>query len=293
MDYEEEQEGAAGGGFDLGYWFAGALRHRWLIIITTACGVLFSAMQAARLPMEYQSEGSLYVRPGVGASLTPESAFADNSGSRLTSRDWVMNELQVLNSPLLYQKAVRIAGVETVLAPDTSDSDSGSIKDRLRALAAYVDEWLLPAGGEDKADLPEEIRALNASLVLATRSSIRATPRTTVISISSRADTAAKARAFTNALLDAAVELHSEVGETMGSLTQVEKELATTEKLAASAAKALDEFCAANDIYDFVSQKSSLVRALLEQEQALRSTASDLLRADSERDLLELSLIHI
>lgn len=285
MDYDEEQD-AAGGNFDLQYWVSGVLRYRLLILLTTACGLLIALFQAVQKPDEYFSEGSLFVRPGAAASLTPESAFIDNSGSRMSSRDWVMNELSVLDSPLLFKKAVRIAGVDTILTPSSRTIDPSSVKGRLKEYAGSISEWMRAGDPDLRAEVDEATRERNAALLLAARSSIRAKPRTTVISISTTADGPLKAQEITNALLEAAVELHSEVGENMGSLRQVEAELAKTEQVAVDAEYALDQFLREHAIFDFSLQKSSMAEALLQQKQLVQATALDLARTESENQFL-------
>ena len=286
MNYDEDQD-AAGAGLDLTFWVRRLLRYRLLIGLCFVLGAIAAALMAVKAADEFVSNGSLYVRPGVGASLTPESAFTDSGGTRLSSRDWVMNEVKVLDSPLLFKKAVRSVGVERVLTPSPRDFDPDSLKGKIIEFADTASSWLSVGATEPGVAPDAASLELTAANVLAARSSVRATPGTTVIAVSSVADDPLKAQQMTNALLDAAVELHSEVGQNMGSLSQVEAELLKTEQLAIEAEQALDRFLRDNKIFDFELQKSSMAKDLLDQGRLAAATAMDRAKLDAEVQSLE------
>ena len=92
----------------------------------SALGATIGAYVVMLRPDQYESSGKLYIRPGVREVLTPESAIADTVQSRVSTRETVLNELQILATPEVFEKAALLAGLDTVLSPAALPRDDDS-----------------------------------------------------------------------------------------------------------------------------------------------------------------------
>lgn len=275
------------GGSSLRYLIKGAYRYRLLVLLAGAAGFVISALDAALLPDEYSSKGALFVRPAVRNVLTPESAFADTGSRRMTTRESIMNELQMLNSPRLFEKAVEIVGVETILSTTDRDFDGNAIKGKLHRIATEVTEWMsVPEGGGGR-EVSAKQKFENAARVLSDRSQFRPEAGTSVISVEAKAESPEEAQSLTAALMEAAVELHSEINESMGSLDKIEAELEQAETLAREAEGRRDAFLQSEGFYDFEVQQRGLATYLTTLQQQLDTTRLQLSQQRAEVTLLE------
>jgi len=284
---EEQHEAELQSGASLRYLVAGVYRYRLLVMLTAAAGIVISALNAALLPDEYSSKGALFVRPAVRNVLTPESAFADTGSSRVTTRESIMNELQMLNSPRLFEKAVEIVGVETILATTGADFEEGAIKGKLHRIATEISEWVAMPSSGDSAEVSQQQKFENAARLLADRSQFRPQAGTSVIAVEAKAETPAEAQLLAGALMDAAVELHNEINESMGSLDKIEAELEQAETLAREAESRRDAFLQAEGFYDFEVQQSGLANYLTTLQLQLDATRLELSQQQAEVALLE------
>jgi len=284
---QELNEADLQAGTNLRFLIKGAYRYRLLVLLAGVAGFVISALDAALLPDEYSSKGALFVRPAVRNVLTPESAFADTGSRRMTTRESLMNELQMLNSPRLFEKAVEIVGVETVLSTTESDFDNNAIKGKLHRIATEVTDWMSMPDGDGDREVSERQKFENAARVLSERSLFRPEAGTSVISVEAKAESPKEAQQLTAALMDAAVELHSEINESMGSLDKIEAELEQAETIAREAEGRRDAFLQAEGFYDFEVQQSGLASYLTTLQQQLDATRLQLGQQQAEVALLE------
>ena len=281
------------GGLNLPSLLIGALRYVWIPAVLATIGFLYAGIKAVALKDEYVSRGSLFVRPGVRSQLTPESAVAQAGSGAMSTRDAVEDEMQLLASPELYKIAAEIIGVEVILGSSTREVQVGGLKGSLQELSAWldtlltVDEQAVPGAGESfQLDL--------AARILSQAARFNPVSRSSVISVVSVAESPAEAKAYTDALLEAAIEFHARVNESMGSLSRVEAELETSELLARQAEMQRDDFLRSNNIFDFDAEKGALVEyrsTLLSQvdetRQSLRTYQAEEKLQDSLLKVLE------
>lgn len=284
---QELNEAGLQGGTSLRYLIKGAYRYRLLVLLAGAAGLVISALDAALLPDEYSSKGALFVRPAVRNVLTPESAFADTGSRRMTTRESIMNELQMLNSPRLFEKAVEIVGVETVLSTSDTEFDGNAIKGKLHRIATEVTDWMSLPEGSNGREVSDKQKFENAARILSERSLFRPEAGTSVISVESKAESPKEAQALTAALMEAAVELHSDINESMGSIEKIEAELEQAETVAREAEGRRDAFLQAEGFYDFEVQQRGLASYLTTLQQQLDATRLELGQQQAEVELLE------
>ena len=274
-------------GSSLSYLIKGAYRYRLLVLLAGGAGLLISALNAALLPDQYSSKGALFVRPAVRNVLTPESAFADTRSRNMTTRESIMNELQILNSPGLFRKAVEIVGVETILSTTHTRFDDNAIKGKLQQVATEVVGWVSMSEGGGSSEFSAEQKFENAARLLSERSRFRPEPGSSVISVEAVAESPAEAQSMTAALMEAAVELHSEINESMGSLDKIEAELEQAETIAREAEERRDAFLQSEGFYDFEVQQSGLAAYLTTLQQQLDTTRLELSQQRAEVSILE------
>lgn len=265
-----------------------AWRRRILIIVTGAIGMLVGVYRVLKIPDEYGSVGKLFVRPSIRETLTPESAFAAGEGmARMSIRESILNEMQILSSPELFERAVEIVGAETLLTP-FEPSVSGS-ESWIQTWVQQIKRWTNSSavGVESPVDdAAKEQMALAASIVMSRVALILPEMGSRVISFRYTADSPGKAQAAVNALLAAAVDVHSEVFNSMSSVGTIEAELKSAEEIAVTAETALRTFRAEKNIYDFDLQRETLLAYLGQVDQLLDTGATELARKQAEVGLL-------
>ncbi|MCU0784766.1 MAG: Wzz/FepE/Etk N-terminal domain-containing protein, partial [Verrucomicrobia bacterium] len=113
----EEQEGKAGG-LALDYIYFILFRHKWLIILFTAVGVLGTAAVFLIKPPRYRSEVKLYIRYVVQAkALAPQGKEDAPARSLDVQGESILNtEVTILKSPDVAQQVAETVGPEKILA---------------------------------------------------------------------------------------------------------------------------------------------------------------------------------
>ena len=274
-------------GDSLRYLVKSAYRYRLLVLLAGAAGFVISALNAALLPDDYSSKGALFVRPAIRNVLTPESAFANTGSARVTTRESISNELQMLNSPRLFEKAVEIVGVETILSTTRTEYDDSAIKGKLNQIARQVTDWMsMPESGKG-GRITEKQQFENAAILLSERSGFQPVAGSGVITVEAKAESPEEAQLLTAALMDAAVELHTEINDSMGSLDKIEAEFDQAETLAREAERRRDAFLQAEGFYDFEVQQVGLASYLTTLQQQLDATRLLLGQNQAEVALLE------
>lgn len=282
MQEEDTIETGRGGGIDLPYLALGLLRYKTLIAVAGVCGLALSIYDAAQLPDQYVSSGQLFVQGRLQDEATAESVFGNNGGARATTRELVMTELQVLNSPALYNLAAERVGYDRVLTVEPLPSQRGGIRGQLEDAAKSVADWMANQPDRQSRTPSDETKREVASIVIAGRSSFKARGGTSLISVSSTAESPGEAQATTQALLDAAIEVHALTSESMASLKQIEAELQAIEADALAAVQARDAYQRECGIFDFEAQKDSLVSYLTALRQSRDDNAIELKRLEAE-----------
>lgn len=251
--------------------FAGMWRGRRWIVAATVAGTLFGVFRAVVTPSEYRSIGKLFVRPGLREVVVPDAAFAEAASSSVRasgSREAILNKLQVLASPELYELVVHKIGADAVLAPfNPVTGDESGASWQTRMFHAFQAWWFgsgdgAAAGGSASPSGPPVDRHQLASNILARRVIIVPEAGASVISIYYHASSPERARIVVNGVLDAARELDRKVFETMSGVEKIEEEYRATEALARQAETALREFRVERDIYDFTAQHDALLTYL-------------------------------
>jgi|GEM_PF-3487928 len=263
---------------------ASSLRYLPLIIATAVVGAAFGLYVVTLKPDEYQSSGKLFIRPGVRQNLTPESAIADTVQARSPTREIVLNELQILATPEIYQKAALGAGLDTVLLPSLPAEES-ALKSSLRRLAEGLSAWLSSDDDDDESS-SDEARLAVASQILATLTEIQPEVGANVITVRYTSDTPEKAQRIVNALLEAAVEVHADIMASMGAIDAIEEELDKAEKAARAAEEQLSDFLRDKNVYSYDAQQGMLVTYLDEVRQSLDTSELSQLRTEAEAELM-------
>jgi len=290
-DFEEEQAEGSGrkqGAGMLRYALHCAWRYRILIVFSAAVGMSVGVFRGLKIPDQYGSMGKLFVRPGIRETLTPESAFSADGGiARMSSRESVLNEMQILASPQLYERAVDIVGVDTLLAPFEPDPNNDASDSWVRSLLRRLQRWSLSTAESEEIPVDDAMKKRAASLLMSRAANIFPEIGASVISFHYTADTPSKAQAAVNALLAAAIDLHSEVFKSMSSVGTIEEEQKNAEKLARAAEVALRTFRADKHIYDFDQQREALLAYLGQVEHLRDDGAIAVARKQAEVELLE------
>ena len=263
---------------------ASAIRYLPLILVTTVvCGGLGLYTVLLR-PDVFESSGKLHIRPGVRQNLTAESAFADTTKGQVSTREIVLNELQLLSTPDIYQKAALRVGLDTVLAPAEPDPEDGW-RAVLRGYALSLRSFLQGAP-ESEEEVTEQMRLSVASDILAKVAEIRPELGANVITIRYSSDTPEKAQQIVDALLDAAVEVHGETMDSMDSIGAIEREVEQAAVESRDAEGELRAFLSDRQIYDFENQQAMLVAYLDEITKALDASEVTKLRTQAEIEVL-------
>jgi uncharacterized protein involved in exopolysaccharide biosynthesis len=243
-------------------------------------------LMALTTPNQFRSIGKLLVRPGIREATTPEAALSGKSGSlgRSSVREGIQNELQVLSTPVLFEKVVERCGAGQILAPyDPMAGKEDVVEPWYQSLPHAFQTWWFQSGSQGESDelglAPTEV----ARLVLANRVIMYAERETNVITVEYQAHSPELAREVIDATLSAAIDVHRDVFNASSSLDAVEKALEEAEVAALDAEEKLRDFRKVNGIYDHEVQRSKL----LDDLGALRRQV-DSLEVDVERKKAEI-----
>ncbi len=267
------------------FGIAALLRFHLLIILMAVVGLVAGAFVAVTKPNQYTSVGKLMVRSGIRENLTVESAISgrDSSSMRIQGdREPILNELQVLSSPRLYEMAVEKLGADTLLAP--YDPTWGASEDApwaMRLFHGFQSWWFGSAAEVDLQGFPKEYVAAQ---MLAQSVQIVPEIGASVINVMHEADSPAKAKRVVDAVLAAAIEMHQEVFSL--NWAPVEAEQALIEGEARLAEERLRAFRLENEVYDYESQRQGLIRYLADLERQCDAIDLDVRRRQAERDVL-------
>lgn len=284
--HDPESESANVGSRMLTIGVAQIWRYRFLMVLAIGVGTLVGLFRSLTIPNQYRSVGKLFVRPGIRDILTPDAAFSGSGvgSSRLSSREAVENELQVLSAPQLFDKVVQRITAETLLAPyDPGAAESGSVSWHTRLIHDFQTWWFSKRSNLPATDVAVDLDKL-ASLMLAESVSVVPELGASVISFSYVAHTPETAQTVVNAVLAAAIEVHREVFETMSQLGAIEKEMQSAEEIARAAEKALRDFRVKNGLYNYESQRDSLLSYLRQLDERADTITLDKGRKVAERD---------
>jgi len=263
-------------------------RFRLLVLFTAALGLSAGLFYSLTVPNQYQSVGKLYVRPGIRDVITPEAAFTNSrptSPRASGSREAVLNELQVLSGPQLFDKVVEIVGVDLLLAPYVPDPLSEDASWLTSKFHEFQTWWFAPDENRERASLSDRKKV--ASMLLSQSVSIAAESGTSVIACSYAARSPETARLVVNAALDAARQVHNDVFETMSSLEEIEKTMANAESDALAAEADLRAFCLKHGIHSFETEYSTLLAYLKELEKQLDAANLEIERKDAELKVVD------
>lgn len=267
------------------FTLASARRHLPLILVTTVLGAALGAYVLMLRPNEYGSNGKLYIRPGVREVLTPESAIADTVQNRVSTREILLNELQILATPEVFERAALAAGLDTVLTPAERAEDEDGWRGALRGYALMVKDWIESEAPEQEE--PSEAERLEvASTILKMLAEIKPAIGANVITVSYSSDTPEKAQRIVDALLASAVEVHVKIMDSMGAADAIQQELEEAEDRARKADLELRDFLREKQVYNFDAQQGGLVTYLSELLQALDSLQTSEMRTRAEVDHL-------
>ncbi len=261
-----------------------AVRYLPMIFVTTVVCSGVGLYIVLLRPNVYESSGKLHIRPGVRQKLTPESAFAETAQGQVSTREIVLNELQLLSTPDIYEKAALRVGLDTVLAPAEPDPEDGW-RAVLRGYALSL-RSLLQGPPESEEEVTEQMRLSVASDILADVAEIRPELGANVITIRYSSDTPDKAQKIVDALLDAAVEVHGETMDSMDSIGAIEREVEQAAEDSRNAERDLRTFLSERQIYDFENQQGMLVEYLDEIIKALDTSEVTKLRTQAEIEVL-------
>lgn len=283
---ETELPGASGNFLKLA--LAWGWRYRLVTLLATGVGVTAGFINSLTTPNQYRSVGKLFVRPGIRDVITPEAAFSGTGGapSRVSSREAIQNELQVLSAPQLFDKIAQRVGADVLLAPyDPAGSQAGPVAWHTRLIHDFQTWWF-----SNKASLTEKDTAVDqdklASDILAASVQVAPEVGASVISFSYVAHSPETARLVVNAALESALEVHREVFDTMSALGAIEQEMRVAEEIARAAEKVLREFRVKNGIYNYESQRDALISYLRLLDERRDAIDMDQGRRTAEREAL-------
>lgn len=264
-------------------------RFHLLIVLMVGIGLAGGLFVAATTPNQYRSLGKLFVRSGIRENLTVESAIsgadASNSMRIQGAREAILNELQVLSAPQLYDKIVARVGAETLLAPYDPTWGVGEDAPWSTRLFHGFQSWWFGSSGA-ALDLDGFDKRYFAAKLLERTIIIEPETGASVINVMHQADSPAKAKMVVDAVLAAAQEMHKEVFSLFSSLATVETEQAAAELDARNAEDELRKFRLEHEVYDFDSQRQDLLGYLTEFERQCDAADLEIRRRQAERDVL-------
>jgi uncharacterized protein involved in exopolysaccharide biosynthesis len=242
---------------------AGLWRHRTLLVAAVLVGAIVGLFRGLVMPNQYQSVGKLYVRPGVREALMPDAILtgvAPGTTTRLSgSREAILNEMQVLSAPELFDNIVDRVGVDAVLAPYDPAGDSYENVPWHTSLFHIFQSWWFASGGNPLAANSGVPPRRLASIVLRRSLSFVPDPGASVIAVSHVSNKPELAQKIVNAALEAAREFHNKVFETMSAIAPLETEARNEEEAARKAEEALREFRVEHQIDDYETTRQGLV----------------------------------
>lgn len=273
----------------VGLGLAAIWRFRLLIVAAGGIGACYALFGALVTPDEYRSMGKLFVKPSIRETVSPEAAFsgADANTYRLSVREAIQNEMQVLSSQQFFEKVAERLGGESLLTPfDPASNDDDSTPWHIRLLHSFQ-SWWFDAGDQGTGMEAAVDRTQLAAMFLANSIAIYPETGANVITVSYVSHSPDLARRVVNATLEAAIAMHTEVFNTMASLTTIEREAESAEELARKAEEALREFRIEKDIYDFEAQRNALLDYLGDLDRQIDQIQVEADRIRGERDQLE------
>jgi len=244
---------------------AGLWRHRLLVVVAVIVGAFVGAFRGIVMPNQYQSVGKLWVKPGIREMFMPDailSGVAPSAASRVSgSREAVLNVMQVLSAPELFDKIVTKVGADTVLAPydPVGNRDQFDNVPWHTSLFHVFQSWWFKSGGSEFAGEHSVPADRLASVVLRRTLLFVPDPAASVITVSHVSHKPELAQKIVNAALAAAREFHGEVYETMSAVKPLEEEAKREEAAAREADKNLREFRVKHDIDDYETARAGLV----------------------------------
>lgn len=242
---------------------AGLWRHRALLVAAVLLGAFVGLFRGLVMPNQYQSVGKLYVRPGVREALMPDAILtgvAPGTPTRLSgSREAILNEMQVLSAPELFDDIVDRVGVDAVLAPYDPAGDSYENVPWHTSLFHIFQSWWFASGGSSLATSSGVPPRRLASIVLRRSLSFVPDPGASVITVSHVSNKPELAQRVVNAALEAARAFHNKVFETMSAIAPLEEEARNEEEAARKAEEALREFRVEHQIDDYETTRQGLV----------------------------------
>lgn len=286
MEPESQQELPAARIDPAAFGVAAVLRFHLLVILMAVVGLVAGTFVAVTKPNQYTSVGKLFVRSGIRENLTVESAISgrDSSSMRLQSdREPILNELQVLSSPQLFEIVVQKLGADNLLAPyDPTWGVTEDVGWSMRLFHGFQSWWFGSGAKPDLQGFPKEYVA--AQMLAQT---VQIVPETgaSVINVIHEADSPAKAKRVVDAVLEAAIEMHKEVFSLNWGPVEAEQEVVEGE--ARQAEERLRAFRLEKEVYDYESQRQGLIRYLSELERQCDAIDLDIRRRQAERQVLE------
>ncbi len=244
---------------------AGLWRHRLLVVVAVIVGAFIGTFRGIVMPNQYQSVGKLWVKPGIREMFMPDailSGVAPSAASRVSgSREAVLNVMQVLSAPELFDKIVAKVGADTVLAPYDPIGNREQFENVPwhTSLFHLFQSWWFKSGGGELASEHSMPSDRLASMVLRRTLLFVPDPAASVIIVSHVSHKPELAQKIVNAALEAAREFHGEVFETMSAVVPLEEEAKREEAAAREAEKSLREFRVKHDIDDYDTARAGLV----------------------------------
>lgn len=255
------------------------------VVIGTALGLFFGIVK----PNEYESIGKLIVKPGLREAMTPETALSGgDTGAAFRNLDALKNELHILQTRKLYEKVVEALGLDTILEPYDPTATDGPDTSWIVSLMHELQAAWFSSRGDASGPAPttDELGWLAATL-LAENVLIDPVPGSTVLTVSYIDHSPDRAALIVDAVLQAALEVHSEVFATADSFDVLEAELKKAEEEARVAEAELAEFRQENGIYDIVAQRTAMITAIGDLERQIENDAIELTGKAAEQKHLE------
>lgn len=232
-------------------------RFRWLLALGVALGIGGGVFAGLIVPNQFKSMGKLHVRPGVREALAPDIVL---SGGVLTSRagsgrEAVQNMMQALSAPEYFQRVVRKAGLDVVMAPYDPARDGGESGLHKQVFHAFQSWWFSGGSGVKAMPASGDFEHI-ASLVLSRSLWIVPESGASVIAFHYISHTPELAKQVVDAALEVAQEWHKKVFEP--SQESLPSELAEMRLDVARADKAFSDLRKENGVTDYDTEQKRL-----------------------------------
>lgn len=265
------------------------LRFRGTIAIGMFIGAVLGFLYGAGQPNTYEAAGKMLFQTGMREAANAELVVGESVSASRTDAQSIATEMQILESPEIYQRVLETVGVERLIAtPDPRRVDTESTPLPVVLLHEFQ-AWLLGMGQGDEAGRP---RVSTSAVLSGLQRALRpdALTPSSVIEVSFVAADPVVARDVVNAYLEAAESHHRKVFSSKERLELSRSEEQTARREVDEAVNALEEFNQKNGIYDLAAQRTALVVRINEQERLIQDARTQMRQLEVQTAYLKLAI---